>query len=163
MALVAISPNDPQSIRLDELGYTDVSDSLEEMKIRAKDKAFNFPYLYDGEDQKVSRAYGPATTPHVFIFDRQRKLRFAGRIDNSDKPRGSHLARDARRHRGPAGRQARRRGKDQDLRLLDQMVRQTRVGEEVAGDLGQGRGSARDDRRKGHQGAGRKTTARTCG
>jgi peroxiredoxin len=85
VAVVAISPNDPQALRLDELGYTDVSDSLEEMKIRAKDMAFNFPYLYDGEDQKVSRAYGPATTPHVFVFDRARKLRFVGRIDNSDK------------------------------------------------------------------------------
>src|SRR5512136_1465230 len=51
VALVAISPNDPLAVRLDELGYTDVSDSLEDMKIRAKDKAFNFPYLYDGEKQ----------------------------------------------------------------------------------------------------------------
>ena len=85
VAVVAISPNDPEAIRLDELGYTDVSDSLEDMKIRAKDRAFNFPYLYDGEDQKVSRAYGPVATPHVFIFDKARKLRFVGRIDNSDK------------------------------------------------------------------------------
>ncbi len=86
VALVAISPNDPEALRLDELGYTDVSDSLEEMKMRAKDSDFKFPYLYDGEDQKVSRAYGPATTPHVFVFDRARKLRFAGRIDDSEKP-----------------------------------------------------------------------------
>jgi thiol-disulfide isomerase/thioredoxin len=82
---VAISPNDPEAIRLDELSYTDVSDSLDDMKIRAKDRAFNFPYLYDGENQKVSRAYGPVATPHVFIFDRARTLRFAGRIDNSEK------------------------------------------------------------------------------
>lgn len=98
VALVAISPNDPLSVRLDELGYADVGDSLEDMKIRAKDKAFNFPYLYDGEDQKVSRAYSPATTPHVFIFDRQRKLRFNGRIDDSDrptKPITTHETRDA--------------------------------------------------------------------
>jgi peroxiredoxin len=97
VALVAISPNDPAAIRLDELSYTDVSDSLDEMKIRAKDKAFNFPYLYDGEDQKVSRAYGPVATPHVFIFDRARKLRFVGRIDNSDKLPlvTSHETRDA--------------------------------------------------------------------
>jgi peroxiredoxin len=85
VALVAISPNDPEAIRLDELSYTDVSDSLEDMKIRAKDKAYNFPYLYDGEDQKVSHAYGPVATPHVFIFDRARNLRFVGRIDNSEK------------------------------------------------------------------------------
>jgi peroxiredoxin len=86
VAVVVISPNDPKAVRLDELGYSDLSDSFEEMKIRAKDHGFNFPYLYDGENQKVSRAYGPVATPHVFVFDRQRKLRFVGRIDNSDKP-----------------------------------------------------------------------------
>ena len=48
VAVVAISPNDPTAVRLDELGYTDLSDSFEEMKIRAKQKGFNFPYLYDG-------------------------------------------------------------------------------------------------------------------
>ena len=140
VALVAISPNDPEAMRLDELGYTDVSDSLEEMKLRAKEHGFNFPYLYDGEDQKVSRAYGPVATPHVFIFDRARKLRFVGRIDDSEKPAAGDVARDARRHRGPAGGQARAGGEDQDLRLFDQVVRQTCVGEEVAGGMGQGRG-----------------------
>jgi thiol-disulfide isomerase/thioredoxin len=85
VALVAIEPNDPTAIRLDELGYTDVSDSLDDMKIRAKYRNFNFPYLYDGETQSVSRAYGPKATPHVFIFDKDRKLRFEGRIDNSQR------------------------------------------------------------------------------
>jgi peroxiredoxin len=85
VAFVAISPNDPQALRLDELGYTDLGDSLDDMKIRARDKAFNFPYLFDGNRQEVSRAYGPAATPHVFIFDRERCLRFTGRIDNSEK------------------------------------------------------------------------------
>jgi len=86
VALVAISPNDPQALRLDELGYTDVGDSLEDMKLRAKEQAFSFPYLYDGEKQAVSRAYGPVATPHVFVFDKARTLRFVGRIDNSEKP-----------------------------------------------------------------------------
>jgi peroxiredoxin len=86
VALVAISPNDPLAVRLDELGYSDVGDSLAEMKSRAKDRGFNFPYLYDGRDQQVSRAYGPLATPHAFVFDRARKLRFAGRIDDSDNP-----------------------------------------------------------------------------
>jgi thiol-disulfide isomerase/thioredoxin len=53
------------------------------MKIRAKDKGFRFPYLYDGDDQKVSIAYGPVATPHAFLFDSSRKLRYAGCIDNS--------------------------------------------------------------------------------
>jgi len=84
-ALVAISPNDPQAVRLDELGYTDLSDSFEEMKVRAKDREFNFPYLYDGETQEVSHAYGPAATPHAYVFDAERKLRYIGRIDDSEK------------------------------------------------------------------------------
>ena len=96
VALVTISPNDPQAVRLDELGYTDMSDSFEEMKIRAEDMEYNFPYLYDGEDQKVSRAYGPQRTPHVFIFDKQRTLRYEGRIDDSEKPKRVKI-RDARR------------------------------------------------------------------
>lgn len=97
VSLLAISPNDPAALRLDELGYTDVGDSLEDMKIRAKDRAFAFPYLYDGENQQVSRAYGPVATPHVFVFDRERKLRFVGRVDNSEKPErvSSHDTRDA--------------------------------------------------------------------
>lgn len=86
VALVAISANDPKAVRLDELGYSDMGDSLADMKLRAKRMKYNFPYLYDGETQKVSRAYGPVTTPHVFIFDKARKLRFVGRIDDSEKP-----------------------------------------------------------------------------
>ena len=85
VAVVAISPNDPKSVRLDELGYTDVGDSFEEMKIRAKDKAFNFPFLYDGENETVSRAYGPVATPQVFVFDAERKLRYTGRIDDAER------------------------------------------------------------------------------
>jgi thiol-disulfide isomerase/thioredoxin len=85
VTLVAIQPNNPAAIRLDELGYTDVSDSLEEMKTRAAYRRFDFPYLYDGDTQTVSRAYGPKATPHVFIFDRGRKLRYEGRIDNSQR------------------------------------------------------------------------------
>ena len=97
VALVAISPNDPKAVRLDELGYTDVSDSFQEMKIRAKDKDFNFPYLYDGDTQKVSKAYGPMTTPHVFIFDADRKLRYVGRIDDNERDPGKVKSRDARK------------------------------------------------------------------
>ena len=85
VALVAIQPNDPTAIRLDELGYTDVSDSLEEMKIRAAYRHFNFRYLYDGETQSVSLAYGPKATPHIFVFDEKRVLRYEGRIDNSQR------------------------------------------------------------------------------
>jgi len=85
VALVAIEPNNPNAVRLDEMGYTDVGDSFEEMKIRSAYRHFNFPYLYDGETQKVSRAYGPTATPHIFIFDSGRKLRYEGRVDNNPR------------------------------------------------------------------------------
>jgi peroxiredoxin len=84
--VIAISPNDPSAIRLDELGYSDMGDSFEEMKIRFKQKKYNFPYLFDGKTQSTSRAYGPTATPHVFIFDKERKLRFKGRIDDVENP-----------------------------------------------------------------------------
>lgn len=84
VAVVVISPNDNEALRLDELGYTDVGDSFEDMKIRSKDRGFTFPYLYDGETQKTSLAYGVLATPHVYLFDADRKLRYTGRIDDSD-------------------------------------------------------------------------------
>lgn len=86
VTLIAISPNDPQAVRLDELGWSDMGDTFEEMKLRAKQKKYNFPYLYDGNTQSISKAYGPVATPHVFIFDQERKLRYQGRIDDVEKP-----------------------------------------------------------------------------
>jgi len=95
VAFVAIQPNSPKAVRLDEMGYTDVGDSFEDMKTRAAYRKFNFPYLYDGENQKVATAYGPTATPHLFIFDAQRMLRYEGRIDNN--PRENLVSRqDAR-------------------------------------------------------------------
>jgi thiol-disulfide isomerase/thioredoxin len=82
---VAINPNDPKAVTLSELGYTDVTDSPEDMKIRAEYRHFNFPYLYDGETQSVTQAYGAQATPHVFIFDKDRKLLYEGRIDNAQR------------------------------------------------------------------------------
>jgi thiol-disulfide isomerase/thioredoxin len=85
VAVVGIMPNDPKSVRLDELGWTDLGDSFDEMKIRARDRQFNFPYLYDGDTEAVSRAYGPAATPHAFVFDARRKLRYVGAIDDAER------------------------------------------------------------------------------
>lgn len=85
VSVIAISPNDPKSVTPNELGYTDLGDSFEDMKIRAKDAGFNFPYLYDGDTESVSRSYGPVATPHIFIFDAERKLRYQGRIDDSER------------------------------------------------------------------------------
>ena len=97
VAVVAIMPNDPKSVRLDELGWTDLSDSFEEMKVRARDRQFNFPYLYDGDTEAVARAYGPVATPHVFVFDASRRLRYVGAMDDSERVQHAtkHYVRDA--------------------------------------------------------------------
>jgi len=91
VAFVAISPNDPLAFRRDELGYSAVDDTFGGMKIRAARKGFPFPYLYDGDEQTVSRAYAPRVTPHVFLFDQDRRLRYSGRIDNAVDKRKVHL------------------------------------------------------------------------
>ena len=82
MTLLAIAPNGPEAASPGELNYTDVDDSYESMKIRASSRQFNFDYLYDGDTQAVAHAFGPKVTPHLFIFDAQRKLRYEGRIDD---------------------------------------------------------------------------------
>ncbi len=75
--LVAINSNDASK-------YPD--DSFPKMKERAREKHFNFPYLYD-ETQKLARAYGAERTPEVFLFDKSETLRYHGMIDdNYDDP-----------------------------------------------------------------------------
>jgi len=83
LAVVAINPNSPEGVRIDELGYSKYNDSYEEMKLYAKESGFPFPYLYDGDTQVTAKAYGCLATPHVFLFDRERKLRYVGRVDDS--------------------------------------------------------------------------------
>lgn len=73
VALVAINPNDKKK-------YPE--DSFENMKIRAKEKSFNFPYLRD-ESQRVAKAYGAERTPEIYVFDEKRLLRYHGRIDDN--------------------------------------------------------------------------------
>ena len=86
VGFVAISPNDPDAVSLSELGYSDLGDSMEDMKIRAKEKGYNLPYLFDGKTQSTAIAYGPNATPHVFLFDQNRILRYSGRIDDMEDP-----------------------------------------------------------------------------
>jgi peroxiredoxin len=86
VSVVVISPNASQGLNYSELGYSDMGDSFEDMKQRAADKEFPFPYLYDGDEQKTALAYGPVATPHCFVFDKSRILRYVGRIDASEKP-----------------------------------------------------------------------------
>jgi thiol-disulfide isomerase/thioredoxin len=95
VAVVGIMPNSTMALLPEECGYTDLNDSYEEMQIRARDKKYNFPYLYDGDDQAVSIKYGPSTTPHAYVFDSERRLRYVGRIDANEKP-GTGNAEDLR-------------------------------------------------------------------
>lgn len=87
VSLIAISGNDDKALRLDELGYSVYGDSLEDMKHVAQEENYNFPYLYDGTTQETTKAYGAVATPHVFVFDAQRKLRYSGRIDDARRSR----------------------------------------------------------------------------
>jgi peroxiredoxin len=66
------------------------TDSFEEMVRRAKDKGFRFRYLRD-ESQEVAMAYGALRTPHWYVFDQDRRLRYTGRMD--DNPRDASQAR----------------------------------------------------------------------
>jgi peroxiredoxin len=61
------------------------ADTYPEMIKRAREKGFNFPYLKD-DDGSVARKYGALTTPHVFVLDRERRLCYRGRIDETRDP-----------------------------------------------------------------------------
>ena len=71
--LVAINSNDDR---------TYPEDSFEQMAARSRAQGFNFPYLRDAS-QAVAHAYGATHTPHLFVFDRARRLRYTGKIDDN--------------------------------------------------------------------------------
>lgn len=97
VGVVAINPNSGDGLRPDELGYSQYDDSFEDMTPYAKHHGFIFPYLYDGETQATAKKYGCLATPHLFIFDQDRKLRYKGRLDNSRYPDPTTVkTRDAR-------------------------------------------------------------------
>jgi peroxiredoxin len=65
--------------------YLSPADTYAEMVLRIRDKGFNFPYVKD-EDRTVAKTYGALCTPHVFLLDEERRLRYRGRIDDSRNP-----------------------------------------------------------------------------
>ena len=65
--------------------YLSPADTYAEMVLRVREKGFNFPYIKD-EDRTVARSYGAVCTPHVFLLDEERRLRYKGRIDDSRNP-----------------------------------------------------------------------------
>lgn len=88
VTIVAVNPNNPASLRVDELGYSLYNDSFEEMKPFAEGHGWTFPYLYDGQTQAFATACGSQATPHAFVFDSQRKLRYTGRLDDARRASG---------------------------------------------------------------------------
>jgi peroxiredoxin len=87
----------PKGVRVVAINVNNLpADRLEEMKKRAKQKNFNFPYLYDST-QKVGHAYGATVTPHVFVLDPQQKIVYMGAIDDNIKAGEvkKHFLRDA--------------------------------------------------------------------
>jgi peroxiredoxin len=71
--LLAINPNDPA---------VQPEDSFELMKVRAKEKEFAFPYLFD-EEQKIYPLYGATKTPHIFLLDKNQIVKYIGAIDDN--------------------------------------------------------------------------------
>jgi peroxiredoxin len=86
VAIIGINPNHPDGLSVDELGYSRYNDGFEDMKRYAAEMQLPFPYLCDGEAQSTAMAYGCLTTPHIFIFDAERRLRYKGQFDNSPYP-----------------------------------------------------------------------------
>ncbi len=75
LSVIAVNSNDDSQ-------YPD--DSFENMKKRASEKHFNFPYLRD-EDQSLAKAFDASHTPEIFLFDQERKLVYHGKIDDNWK------------------------------------------------------------------------------
>lgn len=88
VAVIAVDANNGESLTPDELGYSPFTDSFEEMTPFAKDFGWTFPYLYDGAKQEFATACGAQSTPHVFVFDAERKLRYTGRMDDAARKTG---------------------------------------------------------------------------
>ena len=86
VSIIAVSPNYEDAILPDELAYSDLGDSFEEMKKRAYRKKYNFPYLYDGKDQAITKEIGVKITPTVFIYNQKRNLVYEGKIGNHETP-----------------------------------------------------------------------------
>jgi len=81
VTLVAINPNRAAGLLPQDLSFSDVGESLEDMKTRAAYRKTTYPYLSD-EAQAVTQQFGVVSTPHIFVFDQSRKLHYEGKIDD---------------------------------------------------------------------------------
>ena len=81
--LVAIQSSNPQAFSDQDLALSDVGESLADMKVRAAFRGFRFPYLFDGDSGATAKAFGAIVAPSIYVFDKERKLRYEGRIDDN--------------------------------------------------------------------------------
>lgn len=97
VSVVAIQSSNPNAFSDNDLAWSDVGESLTDMKERATFRKFSFPYLYDGDTGMTAKAFGATVAPSVYVFDKDRKLRYSGRIDSdpANGPEGKHEASDA--------------------------------------------------------------------
>ncbi len=82
--LICISPNSEKAILPDELAYSNHGDSFEEMKLRAKEQNYNFPFLYDGDSQKISKQFNVKVTPTAYLFNANGILKYYGKLGDID-------------------------------------------------------------------------------
>jgi thiol-disulfide isomerase/thioredoxin len=94
VTVVAIQASNPKAFSETDLAWSDVGETLMDMKERATYRKFQFPYLYDGDTGSTAAAFGASVAPSVFILDKDRKVRYMGRIDDdpADGPQTSHDA-----------------------------------------------------------------------
>lgn len=84
--LIAISPNHEKAILPDEMAFSEVGDSFEEMVIRAQSQNYNFAYIYDGKNQIITKSIKTKITPSAYLFDSQGDLVYSGRIGDHEMP-----------------------------------------------------------------------------
>jgi thiol-disulfide isomerase/thioredoxin len=94
VTVVAVQSSNPGAFTEKDLAWSDVGESLADMKERAAFRQFRFPYLYDGGIGSTASAFGASVAPSIFIFDKDRKLRYSGRIDDdpAEGARTTHYA-----------------------------------------------------------------------
>ena len=156
VTLIAINPNHADAVRLDELAYSDLSDSFDEMKERATQTEIQLRLARRRpEAGDVAQAYGPVATPHVFIFDKARKLRFEGRIDDSERESTATKYDTRAGARRAAGRQGAAGHHHQGVRLLGEVGRQGARLRQLPEEMGGGAGDARESRCRHAQGHSR--------
>ena len=84
--LIAISPNHEKAVLPDEMAFSEVGDSFEEMVLRAQTQNYNFAYIYDGKNQIITKSIETKITPSAYLFDSQGELVYSGRIGDHEMP-----------------------------------------------------------------------------